>query len=291
MTKFIGGVDFDELRSKRVKNYDTITLALDAAVTDKEFIFTGNYVYIAEATDIDVNLSIRFCEQSRAAINMVHGRAVRTPFYRLYLSWAAQPGKSAVLAMGVGEEHLFEILDTGRALDISGTVESDNTPSITVSEEQRDFYGSYFRASSAAAKGSVGLWNPLTSGVLAFLYHWATTPTDEVRLNQVDAFLFNDIQFHTLDNAFSYSGNKYVGAGNPACRLAYGQLDPIDMSNALYNQNVVFRAQAWLGEEMSFNFKQRRPFCIPPGYGLIGVGFVGIDVMCQVDFQWYEKAI
>jgi len=119
--KFIGGVDFDELRAQRVQVYNTFTVDLATARTDVEYIYTGNYIYVLEATDTDTLLQVKLNEKIRNLIPLYKGRGIRAPFYRLYLTNAAQTGKSITLAIGV-ESDSFEVQDFGKALEISGEV-------------------------------------------------------------------------------------------------------------------------------------------------------------------------
>jgi hypothetical protein len=119
--KFIGGIDFDELKAQRVQLYNAITIDLATARTNEEMVFTGNYIYALEATDVDAALNIRFNELFRAAINVKKGRGVRVPFYRLYITNTAQAGKTLTLAIGI-EASDFEIFDVGKALGITGNV-------------------------------------------------------------------------------------------------------------------------------------------------------------------------
>ena len=119
--KFIGGINFDELRGQRIQVYNTIEIDLSIARSNQEHVFTGNYIYAMEATDVDASVNIRFNELFRANINLVKGRGVRCPFYRFYLSNTAQAGKTLILAIGI-EAADFEIFDMGKALGITGTV-------------------------------------------------------------------------------------------------------------------------------------------------------------------------
>lgn len=119
--KFIGGVNFDELRAQRIKIYDTLTLDLSTARADEEIIWTGNYLYIIEATDIDTVIQIRLNEKFRSLLPMLKGRGIRAPFYRFYVTNAAQAGKSITLAIGI-ESETFEVFDVGKALSITGSI-------------------------------------------------------------------------------------------------------------------------------------------------------------------------
>jgi len=129
--KFIGGVDFEELKAQRVQLYHTITVDLNTARSNEERTFTGNYIYALEATDVDANLDIRFNETFRAAINIKEGRGIRVPFYRLYITNAAQAGKNITLAIGI-EASDFEIFDIGKALGITGQVHVINDELVQV---------------------------------------------------------------------------------------------------------------------------------------------------------------
>jgi len=124
--KFIGGVDFDELRAQRVKVYDTLTIDLATVRADQEMIISGNYIYALEATDITTTLQVKLNEIPRSLISLYKGRGVRAPFYRLYLTNAAQAGKTITLAIGI-ESDTFEVFDVGKALELSGYVKVDGT--------------------------------------------------------------------------------------------------------------------------------------------------------------------
>jgi hypothetical protein len=119
--RFIGGINFEELRAQRVQVYNTITVDLTTARSNEEYVFTGTYIYALNATDITANVNVKFNELFRGEINLVKGRGVRCPFYRFYLSNAAQAGKTITLAIGI-ESADFEIFDVGKALEITGAV-------------------------------------------------------------------------------------------------------------------------------------------------------------------------
>lgn len=131
--KFIGGINFEELRAQRVQVYNTVVIDLTDARSNQERVFTGTYVYALEGTDVDANLNIKFNELFRNDINLVKGRGVRCPFYRFYLSHEAQAGKSLTLVIGI-ESADFEIFDVGKALGITGTVNVAQTATVNVAQ-------------------------------------------------------------------------------------------------------------------------------------------------------------
>lgn len=127
--KYIGGIDFEELKSQRIQVYKTLTIDLSQSRWAEERTITGTYVYILESTDMNANLDIQFNEIFRSKINFTKGRGIRCPFYRIYISNEAQAGKTITLAIGI-ESPTFEIFDKGKALGITGTVDVNQVGGI-----------------------------------------------------------------------------------------------------------------------------------------------------------------
>lgn len=198
--KFIGGINFEELRAQRVQVYNTIEIDLSIARSNIEYVFTGTYVYAMEATDVDAYVNIRFNELFRSNINLVKGRGVRCPFYRFYLSNAAQAGKTLTLAIGI-EAADFEIFDVGKALGITGTVNVAQTAPVEISPNyyhtnlKQRFQVTGERLSAAGQYPVIGLKNvgsggekllveyisayPAVAGVIHFGFHSVDgTPAD-----------------------------------------------------------------------------------------------------------------
>lgn len=159
--KFIGGVDFEELRSQRVQVYRTIVLNLATARTDVEIVTAGNYIYALEATDIDTLLEIKLNEKTRSLIPLYKGRGVRAPFYRLWFTNAAQAGKTITIVIGV-ESDTFEVFDVGKALEITGAI------STTTTDYDRAYIKSYDVTGGAGAYGQVQLVNLAGTGVIGY---------------------------------------------------------------------------------------------------------------------------
>lgn len=99
----------------RPQIYKTLTVDLANARSNEEIIITGNYLIMYEATDYSTNIDVRFNETSADAINITKSRGMKIPFYRLYLSNAAQPGKTVSFIFGVADnpvEFLQEVVVT-----------------------------------------------------------------------------------------------------------------------------------------------------------------------------------
>jgi len=156
--KFIGGINFDELRAQRVQVYNEIVLDLSVARTNVEHIFTGTYIYASEATDVDANVSVRFNELFRANIKLVQGRGIRCPFYRFYLTNTAQAGKTLTLVIGI-ESADFEIFDVGKALGITGFVNTVASPRS----------GHTQVATSSLVTGAIHVLHTVTAGKTFYL--------------------------------------------------------------------------------------------------------------------------
>jgi hypothetical protein len=127
--KIIGDVDFQDLKQQRPKTYAIVVLDLSVTRSDYILPFTGTYVKAIEATDQDANIDIVLNEAPNDTINVTKGRALRTPFYRIYITNAAQAGKTLTLGIGV-ESATFRVEDEG-VVNISGSIRSggaDGTP-------------------------------------------------------------------------------------------------------------------------------------------------------------------
>lgn len=74
------------------------TIALDTATTDKEYEIGGNVLWIADASDLDAKISIKYQDQTNDSIPIQKGSFLAGPsFSRLYISWTAQAGKTVTL--------------------------------------------------------------------------------------------------------------------------------------------------------------------------------------------------
>ncbi|MBA7476277.1 hypothetical protein ES707_11660 [subsurface metagenome] len=295
--KLIGGIDFDELRKQRVKNYDTFTVDLSMAATDKKFILTGNYIYLVEATDITVQVDVKFCEQSRKAIKMVHGRGVRTPFYRLYLSYAAQAGKFATFAVGVGQEDVFEIFDVGKALEITGTVPISaaaaipTSPAVNAALAGSSFIGTTVTSGTTGThNGTVGLWNPAASGINAYITALEIVSLYNTAMAKFLLFI-NDISFQTLDTANMWHGNILAGGAASIAKPFQGKVTPTDLATIKVGADFFDRDQMVETLERKSRIVLPTPIGLPPGYGLMAYcGASSVDFLVA-NMTWTEESV
>lgn len=71
------------------------SFALDAATVDQEYVVTGNVLAVTDAVDATTKVNIKYNEQYSDGHTAYGGFAQSgIPFTRLYLSWAAQAGKT-----------------------------------------------------------------------------------------------------------------------------------------------------------------------------------------------------
>lgn len=97
----------DEIKKQRIKTYHVLTFPLDNARTDFELYITGGYLYVLVLTGL---VSIRLNEISSDSIDLFKNREIYSPFYRIYITNAAQAGLILVLAIGVQSDY-FQVRD------------------------------------------------------------------------------------------------------------------------------------------------------------------------------------
>lgn len=268
MMKFIGGVDFKELKERRIQVYRTIEFNLATAKTDYPLEFTGNYLYVIEATDIKTTISVRLNEQSRGLLPLYKGRGIRAPFHRLYVTHAAQGAKTLNLAIGV-ESDTFEVFDVGKALEISGAVQA--APYIEGQESA--FFKSGGCGPGAGMHSHVQLWNPADSGVTAYLTKIAGSGA-----------VASQINLHKHDTALL---------------TVIGEAFTKDMSSAVLS-NCILKAQLvsaktgtelgylWTNSAGVYEYIFNTALKIPPGWGVI-LCVENQNEICHAYFEWSES--
>lgn len=100
----------DEIKKERPKLYHVQEFDLSTARRREEFTFAGNNCRVIDASDLDAKIEIIFNELFYDAIPMRLGRLVEMPFYRMYVTHAAQTGKTLTIAVAM-ETDMFDIRD------------------------------------------------------------------------------------------------------------------------------------------------------------------------------------
>lgn len=114
-------------------SYKTQEIDLSVARNNEVLTIEGNYLFVFDATDFASSVSVRFNEVYMDALALTKSRGLRIPFYRVYLTNAAQPGKSLTLIYGISEATIEAISQvevtlsgnvdvTGSVVGISGNV-------------------------------------------------------------------------------------------------------------------------------------------------------------------------
>lgn len=110
----------------RPQIYKTLVLDLTTARSEYEVPLSGNYLVVFDASDFSANVGIRFNESYADALTLTKGRGLRIPFYRIYITHAAQAGKTVTLIFGVSDTQIealqqAEVTMSG-LIDASGSV-------------------------------------------------------------------------------------------------------------------------------------------------------------------------
>lgn len=117
--------NFDELlkwvKENRMASIETLTIDLSIARSEQELSVSGLFIYASEATDTTANLQIRHNEQESGLITITKNFGPVFPFYRLFLTNAAQAGKTITLI--IGRAAPFDIKDNRSQTDTLTTLE------------------------------------------------------------------------------------------------------------------------------------------------------------------------
>ncbi len=112
----------NEVRRQRTSTYRILVIDLGTARTEAELGITGSAVFIATATDANSNVLVRLNEIGNDQFTLKKQQKVISPFYRLYLTNAAQSGKTITLAIATQVPDLFEFEDTSSQASIDATL-------------------------------------------------------------------------------------------------------------------------------------------------------------------------
>lgn len=153
----------EDIKRNPVQLYKTITLDLTAARSEVLFPVSGNYITLIDATDINVNIQVRFNLGSADSITLKKRQGVKIPFYSLFISNPAQAGKSVTLAYGISESPL-EFIDQSALVDVA-TVGSITSP-VDVSDRAARVLGNTLQYNPNAIIRSSTRVTTLTLGAI-----------------------------------------------------------------------------------------------------------------------------
>lgn len=100
-------MNYQDIREKRVSNYDSFIVNFPNSINDLEFYHSGTYFYVV---DITGSVNVKFNETYNASIPLRRLRGITTPFYRFYISGTS--GSSITIAISRNEAE-FSINDYG----------------------------------------------------------------------------------------------------------------------------------------------------------------------------------
>lgn len=158
----------EAIRGRSDKVYTQLTINLGTVRDNVPFEMVGSYFIVLAASDDSASFNIRFNEVRSDSITMRRGRVVKTPFYRFFITNAAQAGITVTLEIGT-ELDIFEMQDTFPSSDVSDRSTRDLG-------FVRDYWFRELRAGRCFGRGTnltaaagnnahVQLFNPAGSGV------------------------------------------------------------------------------------------------------------------------------
>ncbi|HEY8085330.1 MAG TPA: hypothetical protein VIE69_06980 [Methylophilaceae bacterium] len=96
---------FDRARSQLAIPFQTVVLALDNAVNNQELVISGDFMYCDSGSTGIVSIELNTQHDAQPAqLTFEAGFAIKAPFTRIRLSWAAQTGKTVKLVFSTGNE-------------------------------------------------------------------------------------------------------------------------------------------------------------------------------------------
>ena len=125
-------------------NYQYFVLDLSAAGKEKIEI-EGGHVYIKDATDTVANVDVQVDDNTADKVNLVRKTGIIARFKTLFLSWAAQPGKTLTLLISsayedfrVMEQQIGDVNVVNASLDVNvlnGSIPVTSASALTTKPE------------------------------------------------------------------------------------------------------------------------------------------------------------
>ena len=203
------GPDFERARTQIATPFQYLDIALDNAITDRQYSISGDFLYIDTAFDGEATIELN--NQQNAPVAPFHvqpGFALNALFKSLKISAAAQPGKKIRIMYSTGERVVPALSGT---LAVTGTVSTAEEPTV---------YGASF-ASEGATLGNtaVAIVAPAAniSGLIlweaSFLYNDGTYATGSMLAkSSTPASVFDGDVILAPEQRFVDGSNSYVSA-------------------------------------------------------------------------------
>lgn len=109
------------VKNNRLASIETVTIDLSTARTDELLEVAGLVIYAENATDATASLQIRHNELSSGLITLTKSYGQVYPFYRLYLTNAAQASKTITLT--IGRASPYAVIDNRSGQDMLSAIQ------------------------------------------------------------------------------------------------------------------------------------------------------------------------
>lgn len=191
-----------------------INIDLSIAVADKEFNLSGNFFYVKEAPDSEVNIDVKVNSSGNNAISWTHQTGFVHPFNRIYITTpAGQTGTMKILIAAQAPD-LFSVIDNRSAQGVLAELQGDTTPEnwgweITVNSTE-----SILILALNENRKSCSIQSKSTNGGKVYIgYGNAVSPNEWIAELQAG-------QSYATDN---YRGTLYARADTMGQRVGYGE--------------------------------------------------------------------
>lgn len=117
----------ETIREDKPQIYKKLVLRLDASRDNEVFEIVGDGMYVLDATDTGVSVDVRFSEIEADAITLIKRKGVRLPFYRFFVTHAAQAGKTITIILMRDLEMQVGVIDFSAAQDVNSILQPVQT--------------------------------------------------------------------------------------------------------------------------------------------------------------------
>lgn len=156
-------------------------LPLDTALNNKQYSFTGNFIYVQEATDNNVVVDIGLNRSDADKFQFSKGFGLIFPFKSLFIDSTAQSGKTITILIFNFAPEIFDVIDNRSALELTSILDEilKQIKGNTTSQEggarvQLSAEGQVL--ASNTDRVSYTLHNPIANNTM-YIRHGSTTVT------------------------------------------------------------------------------------------------------------------